>query len=246
MIKGKNAIITGARSGIGLATVEKFASNGANVWAVVHREDDEFLSKIKKLSEQYEVWIRPVYIDLANENEISRGIKEIISEKLPIDILVNAAGVVSPRRLFIMTSMSDMRKLMDVNFFAAMQISQLVSRVMMKQRQGNIINVSSVSAWGDDSSQIEYASSKAAIICATKKIASELGIYGIRVNAVAPGVIDTKMLKASDEKSIEELKNRTDIKRFGKPEEVADLITYLASNQSSYVIGQTIRIDGGM
>lgn len=245
-MNGKNAIVTGARTGIGFGVVEKFASLGINVWAVVHREDGEFLSKIQELANRYNVWITPVYMDLSDEEQIKQGVQSIIKEKKPIDILVNAAGVLSPKRLFTMTSMADVRKLMDVNFFAVLQMSQLVSRMMMRQKSGSIVNISSMSAWGDDTAQLEYAVSKAAINCATKKMAKELGAYGIRVNAVAPGLIETKMLAEANEEDVANLVSGTSLKRLGQPKDVADLIAYLVSDEASYVTGQVIRIDGGI
>lgn len=191
-IQGKNAIVTGARSGIGLATVHLFAKNGCNCWAVVHREDEKFLSDISKWEKEYGVWIKAVFIDLGDSSSIKNGIKAILKDKISIDILVNAAGIVSPNRLFTMTKMEDVRRVMDINFFSVLELSQLVCRTMMRQRNGNIINIASISAWGEDTSQIEYAASKAAVVIATKKMARELGAYGIRVNAVAPGQLKQK------------------------------------------------------
>lgn len=245
-LQGKNAIVTGARTGIGRAIVERFAREGANVWAIVHREDSAWLRDMEALAAEHKVWIKPVYIDLSDEEQIKQGMQNIIKEKLPIDILVNAAGVLSPKRLFTMTSMADVRKLMDVNFFAVLQMSQLVSRMMMRQKSGSIVNISSMSAWGDDTAQLEYAVSKAAINCATKKMAKELGAYGIRVNAVAPGLIETKMLAEANEEDVANLVSGTSLKRLGQPTDVADLIAYLVSDEASYVTGQVIRIDGGI
>lgn len=245
-LQGKNAIITGARTGIGRAIVEMFAREGANVWAIVHREDSAWLHDMEALAAEHKVWIKPVYIDLNDEEQIKQGMQAIIKEKLPIDILVNAAGVLSPKRLFTMTSMDDMRKLMDVNFFAPMQLSQMAARVMMRQKSGSIIHISSMSAWGDDTAQLEYAASKAALNCATKKMAAELGAYGIRVNAVAPGLIETKMLAEANEEDVANLVSGTSLKRLGQPTDVADLIAYLVSDEASYVTGQVIRIDGGI
>lgn len=245
-LQTKNAIVTGARTGIGRAIVETFAREGANVWAIGHREDSAWLRDMEALAAEHKVWIKPVYIDLSDEEQIKQGMQSIIKEKLPIDILVNAAGVLSPKRLFTMTSMDDMRKLMDVNFYAAMQLSQLATRVMMRQKSGNIIHISSISALGDDSAQLEYAVSKAAINCATKKMAAELGAYGIRVNAVAPGLIKTKMLMDEDASEVDLLRDKTYLKRIGQPEDVASMVAYLASDDASYVTGQVIRVDGGM
>lgn len=245
-LQGKNVIITGARTGIGRACVELFAREGANIWAVVHREDTEWLSAMQTLAQQTGRWIRPVYIDLSDEEQIKIGMQSIIREKQPIDILVNAAGVVSEKRLFAMTSLSDMRKLMDVNFFAVIQLCQLTARIMMRQKRGCIINISSVSAWADDSAQLEYAASKAAINCATKKMAAELGAYNIRVNSIAPGLIDTKMLAQADEQAVAQLRENVSLKRIGTPKNIASMAVVLASDESEYLTGQVIRVDGGM
>lgn len=246
MLQGKNAIVTGARTGIGKAIVYKLAQSGANVWAIVHRDDQDWLEEMQMLGMVHNVWIKPVFIDLSDEKSIIAGMKQIISEKQPIDILVNAAGILSPKRLFSMTSLTDIRKVMDVNYYAAIHLSQLVARLMMRQKSGSIVNISSMSAWGDDEAQLEYACSKAALNIATKKMAKELGPYGIRVNAIAPGLIQTKMLEAQDEQTVETLKSMTSVKRIGKPAEVADLVAYLSSDNSQYITGQTIRIDGGI
>lgn len=245
MLTGKNAIITGARSGIGLATVQLFAQQGANCWAVVHREDVNFLEQIEKLQQEHNVWIKPVYIDLSDSDSIKSGIKEIIKEKQPIDVLVNAAGIVSPNRLFSMTSMSDIRKVMDVNFFSILETTQLVLRVMQRQKKGSIINIASIAADCEDTSQLEYATSKAALVCATKKLARELGAQGIRVNAVSPGLTATKMVSEIEEEAMSKINAGLASKRLGTPEEIASVIAFLASDQSSFINGENIKVDGG-
>ena len=245
MLNGKNAIITGARSGIGLATLQLFAKQGANCWAVVHRDDPDFLTEVKSLQERYNVWIRVVNIDLSDSSSIKSGIKVIIQEKKSIDVLVNAAGIVSPNRLFSMTSMADIRKVMDVNFFSVLETIQLVARVMQRQKSGSIINIASISAWGEDTSQLEYAASKSAIVIATKKLAREFGIHGIRVNAVAPGLTETKMLDGMNEEALADIKKGMALHRLGKAEEIADVIYFLASDSSSFITGETIKVDGG-
>lgn len=245
MLQGKNAIITGARSGIGLATLQLFAKNGCNCWAVIHRDDEDFLNRIHQFEEECKVWIKPVYMELDNSDSIKKGIKEIVKEKLSIDILVNAVGIVSPNRLFTMTQMEDIRRVMEVNFFSVIELTQLVCRPMMRQKNGSIINISSISAWGSDTSQMEYAASKAALVIATKKMARELGSAGIRVNAVAPGLTQTKMLDVLDDEAIEHIKKGLGLHRFGTPEEIAEVCLFLASDKSSYVTGETIKVDGG-
>ena len=245
MLKGKNAIITGARSGIGLSTLRLFAKNGCNCWAVIHRDDEDFFNKIHQLEEECRVWIKPVHMELGNTDSIKEGIKEIVNEKHSIDILVNAAGIVSPNRLFSMTKMEDIRKVMEVNFFSVIELTQLVCRSMMRQRNGSIINIASIAAWGEDTSQMEYAASKAALVIATKKLARELGSAGIRVNAVAPGLTQTKMLDVLEVEAEEQIKKGLGMHRFGTPDEIAEVCLFLASDKSSYVTGETIKVDGG-
>ena len=245
MIQGKNAIVTGARSGIGFATVQLFAQNGCNCWAVVHRDDEAFLSAIAQWEQEYNVWIKSVHIDLGDSDSIKAGMKQIMQEKQPIDILVNAAGIVSPNRLFSMTKMEDIRRVMDVNFFSVIELTQLVCRSMMRQRKGSIINIGSIAAWGEDTSQMEYAASKAALTIATKKLARELGAIGIRVNAVAPGLTQTKMLEELEEEQLQTITKGIGLHRLGTPEEIAQVCLWLASDSSSFVTGETIKADGG-
>ena len=244
-LTGKNAIITGARTGIGRSVVELYAREGCNVWAVVHREDSQFIAAMKALEEETGVWIKVVNINLEDEEDIKRGMREITSERLPIDILVNGAGVTSPSRLILMTSLKEMHRVMQVNFFAAVQMAQLSFKVMMKHKRGSIINIASIAGLDGDLSQLEYGASKAALICATKKMAYEWGDFNIRVNAVAPGLVDTKMLEEMAPAFVEELASKTSLHRKGMPEEIAQLCVFLGSDRSSYISSQTIRIDGG-
>jgi 3-oxoacyl-[acyl-carrier protein] reductase len=244
-LQGKNAIVTGARSGIGRAIVELYAREGANIWAIVRREDMEWMRDMEILATKYNIWIKSIYVDLNSEDQIKQGVQTIIKEKLSIDILVNAAGVVSESRLIQMTSMQTMHDVMQVNFFAAIQLAQLVSRVMCRQKSGNIINIASIAGIDGDYAQLEYASSKAALICATKKMAYEWGNYNIRVNAIAPGVIETKMISGMADAVTEDMIRHNTLGRKGNPQEIAQLALYLASDESSYITAQTIRIDGG-
>ena len=244
-LQGKNAIITGARTGIGRAIVELYAQEGANIWAIVHREDAEWLAAMDALASECGVWIKPVYIDLSDEEQIKQGMQSIIKEKEPIDILVNAAGIVSDNRLIQMTTMQTMRDVMQVNFFAAVQIAQLASRVMCRQKCGAIINIASIAGLDGDYAQLEYAASKAALIAATKKMAYEWGNYGIRVNAIAPGVTETKMIGGMDNAVTEDMIRHNTLGRKGTPQEIAQLALFLASEESEYISAQIIRIDGG-
>lgn len=243
---GRTAIITGARTGIGLAILDEFASHGINIWAVLHHEDNIFNMHIERLQTDYKIWIKTVYADLSNNDSLLEGIKTILRERIPIDVLVNAAGVVGANRLFQMTSLEEMRRVFDVNFFAPIQIMQLVTRQMARQKKGSVINIASIAGIDGDPAQMEYSASKAALICATKKLAFELGSSGIRVNAIAPGTTETKMIDAMTADVKKEMVSKVALGRFGKPSEIAGLCYFLASDSSSYITGQTIRVDGGI
>lgn len=242
---GKNVIVTGARTGIGRAIVEKMAEQGMNVWACAHRKDEIFEQDMEQLATNYHVWIKPVYFDLENENDVKRGIKDIINEKLPINILINNAGM-PYGALLQMTSIKEMKRVFEVNYFSQVLIMQIVARVMMKQKSGNIINMASVVGIDGDIGYTAYGASKAALIFATKVASKELAAFGIRVNAVAPGLIETSMGKAMDESYQLKMIEGASLKRIGSPKEVANTVFFLASEEASFMTGQVLRIDGGL
>lgn len=245
ILKGKTAVITGCNRGIGKATLVAFAEEGANVFACVRRQSDEFDGFVKELENKYGVKVYKIYFDLSDETQIDRGLKEIFSYKIPIDILVNCAGIVNESRLFTMMRLEDIKKLFQVNFFAQMQITQFISRLMIRQKRGSIVNVASIAGIDGTLAELDYVSSKAAMIGATKRLAIELGQFNIRVNAVAPGATETDMLSNMSD----ELKNKTKsdliMGRLGKPSEIANAIVFLASDKASYITNQVLRIDGG-
>ncbi len=244
MISGKNAVITGANRGIGLATVEVFAKHGANIFACCRAESKEFEDRLSKISCEYHVNIQPVYFDITDEESVKFSVKDIGKKCASIDILVNNAGI-SVERLLGMTPLALVRKTMDVNYLAQIQMAQLISRYMMKQKSGSIVNVASVSGLLPEKGGIAYGSSKAAVIYATCTLALELASYGIRVNAVSPGFIDTDMWKDRNADIKEQIESNTPLHRQGRPEEVANTILFLASDLASYITGQNIIVDGG-
>ena len=245
LLQGKNIIVTGTNRGIGKAMVEVFARQGANVWACARKPSEEFEAFLQQTAAKNNVTIAPVYFELTNSDEVKASLRAVFAEKKPIDALVNCAGAVSPNALFAMTSIDVMRNLFEVNFFAQMYITQLVSRIMSRQKSGSIVFLSSVAGLDGDPGQLEYCASKSAIAGATKKLAHELGPQGIRVNAIAPGLTDTDMAKGMSDDLMRQTIDSVVLKRLGKPEEIANADAFLVSDFASYITGQVIRVDGG-
>lgn len=240
----KNVIVTGSNRGIGSRVVELLASKGCNVWACARKKSDEFEARLTELSSKYSVWVKPVYFDLSDETQIKSGIKTIMADKQPIDVLINNAGM-PYGGLMTMTPVAKLREVFEVNYFSQILMMQLVSRVMMRQKSGCIINMASVGGIQTNPGYLAYGSSKAALIWATKCVAKELGPYGIRVNAVAPGFTDTDMGHFKNEEELEKMISQTSLGRMATPEEVANGIAWLASDDASFVTGHVLVIDGG-
>ncbi|MEA4892161.1 MAG: SDR family NAD(P)-dependent oxidoreductase [Peptococcaceae bacterium] len=246
LLKGKNVIITGARRGIGRATVETFAKEGANIWACARKPDKEFEAEMKELAARENVWIKPVYIDMNSRSEIKEGAGKVLSEKRKIDALVNIAGINHKEAPFQMLSMDTFSCMFEVNFFAQIQLCQYIVKAMLRQKKGSIINLASIGAIDMVAGNMAYGSSKAALLFATKSMAAELTPHGIRVNAVAPGLIDTDMVNGLSEAARNNVVLKCKAGRSGQSSEVADLIAFLVSDHAQYISGQVIRIDGGM
>ena len=244
MLTGKTAIITGANRGIGLAAVEAFAEQGAEIWACARMQSAEFEDKLEEISGRNAVMARPVYFDVTDGDAVKNAVKMIGKNSGSVDILVNNAGI-SAERLFGMTSPEMMLETMKVNFMAQVHLAQLVSRYMIKAGGGSIVNVASVAGMESEQGGIAYGSSKAAVIFATKTMALELGSYGIRANSVSPGFIATDMWKARSCEIKEKILNETPLRRQGSPREAANAILFLASDMSSYITGENIVVDGG-
>lgn len=243
-LSGKNVIVTGARSGIGLATVKRLAADGANVWACMRGPDQKTEETFRLLERQHDVEIWPIYFDVTNKDEVKDSITNLIADRKSIDGLVNAAGI-AHGGLFQMTPVSKIREVFDVNFFSVLEITQRVLKVMTRQKAGSIVNVASISGLELKAGNTAYGVSKAAVIAWTQTLAAETGRLGVRVNAVAPGLTDTRMAEMMETRAGESMIRESAMNRLAKPEEIADVIRFLVSDEASFINGETIRIDGG-
>ena len=245
MLQGKTAVITGCNRGIGRAILEDFAKHGADLFAIIRKENPSFSEYCKELSQQYDVAIEVVYADFSDEEQVKQVAKEILKTKKPIDILVNNIGIGNPLSLLTMTKMETVRDAFQINLFSGLLLTQQISKSMMRRKRGSIIFISSSAAY-DGGANVEYSASKAAVIGAARRLAVELGPFEIRSNVVAPGLTATDMgnsMRPEDE-AIALSKNI--MKRKGEPEEIADAVVFLASDMSRFMTGQVLRVDGGL
>jgi 3-oxoacyl-[acyl-carrier protein] reductase len=244
-MKNKNIIVTGCARGIGKEIVNTLSENGANVWACIRKPSEEFSQYCTELSQKYNNTITTVYCDFTDQEQIKTAAKTIMSDKKPIHGLVNNAGIIL-NRLFQMTSLEDARKQMDVNFFAPFLFTQYIVKIMIRQKLGSIVNISSTAAQDAYSGRSAYGSSKAAVICLTQTIAAELAEYNIRANAICPGITQTDMIENISQEVIQETINKTKLHRIGQPKDISNAVVFLLSDLSSYMTGQVLRVDGGM
>ena len=240
----QNIIVTGASRGIGKAIVEVFAKNGDNVWACIRREDEDYLKWIEHLSQENDVWIKAVHMELTDIKSIKDGFKSIMSEKKNIDVLVNCAGI-GHMNLFQLTSLEQIRQIYEVNLFALMALCQLGIRAMSRQKSGKIINIASTAGEETYVGNSIYGSSKAAVIAFSKSLAAETAPLGIQVNCVAPGLTETEMSAVFEGKDATLPMERSALGRKLDPAEIADAIVGLTSKAMRMVNGHVLVVNGG-
>jgi 3-oxoacyl-[acyl-carrier protein] reductase len=239
LLNNKVAIITGAGAGIGQATAKLFAKEGAVVYAV----DIKGMEWVDTFSEENGK-IVSVQLDICNFSAVKATVMAVKKEHGRIDVLANIAGLIS-YELMPMIDYEKFRKMLDVNVVALVHLMSLVSRIMTRQQSGSIINMASMVGEKGSKGQLSYAATKGAVIAATKSAAKELAEQHIRVNAIAPGMVGSERFKAVLEEKFAQKINDIPFGRLAEPEEVANLCLFLASDQSSYLTGQIIGIDGG-
>ena len=244
MLKGKNAIITGASRGIGREIALTLAENGANIVINYRNYNNEIEALVKDI-EAKGVKIVTVKCDVSNFEEVENLISEAKGKLGSIDILVNNAGITKDGLLMRMKQ-EDFESVLDVNLKGVFNTTKLITPIMMKQRTGKIINISSVVGLVGNAGQCNYAASKAGVIGFSKSIARELAPRGVNINVVAPGYIDTDMTNGLSDKVKESILQTIPMKKMGSTKDVANLVLFLSSGLSDYITGQVINVDGGM
>lgn len=245
MLSGKNILITGCARGIGKSMLEVCAKHGANIWANARSPDDNFENYCSSISERYNVTLAPVYFDITNKEEIINIIKKIRASDMPINGLINNAGI-TYNSVFQMSSEMNLRENMEVNFIGPYILTQYIAKLMIRNGGGSIVSIASSAAIDGNAGRSAYGASKAALSTATKSLSREVGISGIRSNTIAPGITETEMLSSMSTETINETAESTALKRCGLPHEIASVAAFLISDMSSYITGQTLRVDGGM
>lgn len=243
-LQGKVALVTGGSRGIGKSIVMRFAEHGANV-AFTYKSSASAAEAVKKDVEALGVKVFAIQSDAKFPNEADSVVELVIKEFKNIHILVNNAGITRDNLLMRM-SQEEWDDVIDTNLKSAFNFSKAVCRPMMGQREGKIINITSISGIVGNAGQTNYSAAKAGMIGMTKSIAKELASRNIQVNAVAPGFVDTDMTKKLTAQQKEALLSAIPMKRTAKPEEISDVVLFLASPASSYITGQVLCVDGGL
>ena len=239
----KTALITGCAKGIGKEIALELARDGYDIIATYNTSLKE-INEVKNRVEAIGVNIDIHNLDLTSEEDFKCFCDSIKNKYTKIDVLVNNAGI-STVKLLSMSKIEEIKSMFDVNYFSMLSIIQKISKRMIKQRKGCIINMGSLAGMESQPGKIAYGSSKAAVMLMTRCLAKELGPFGIRVNSIAPGPVETEMIQQYTDNMLEQLAKESSLKRLAKTEEIASVALFLASEQASYINGEIIKVDGG-
>lgn len=242
-LKNRVAIVTGGGQGIGKKICLRLAENEAKV--AVFDVNEELSQEVIKRIKAKGGDALAVKVDVAKYEEVNEATRQVIDKFKGIDILINNAGITKDSLLLRMKE-EDWNRVLQVNLNGAFNCLKAVLRYMMRQKYGRVVNISSIIGIRGNIGQANYSASKAGIIGLTKSAAREVGRYGITVNAVAPGFIDTAMTRRLNKEAVDAIISQVPLQRMGKPGEVASLVTYLVSEKAAYITGEVIKIDGGM
>ena len=240
---GKVALVTGAARGIGQATALKLAAEGADIALCDLRKEwiEDTESKVRALGRRAESFA----MNVAVGDDVTRAVGEVEKAFGRIDVLINNAGITKDGLLMRMSE-EDWDNVLEINLKGTFLCTKAVSRIMMKQRSGAIVNVASIIGLIGNAGQCNYSASKAGVIALTKSVAKELAARNIRANAVAPGFIATKMTDELSDDVKKQMLDNIPLKRFGSPDDVANVIAFLAGDEAAYVSGQVVTVCGGM
>lgn len=238
MLTDRWVLITGASSGIGEATAQLFAKNGAKLLLLARD-----MQKLQAIQKSIKTQCHIFSVDVSKYDEIKECFIQIRKITKTIDVLVNNAGILESS-MFMMTKQETIKNLFEVNTFSQMYVTQFASKMMIKQKKGSIVNVASIMGVSGASAHALYSASKSAVIGFSKSLAKELS--PIRVNAIAPGIVDTPLLDSLSEEQKEELSKKIPLKRLATPQEIAQSILFLASDMSSYITATILEVDGGL
>ncbi|MCL1994454.1 MAG: 3-oxoacyl-[acyl-carrier-protein] reductase [Spirochaetes bacterium] len=241
VLNGKKALITGAGRGIGKTITDKFLAQGAEIWGLDLREPDDLKERLAAAGGKLH-WL---CADLGNLGEVDKVMEAAIKESGGFDIFVNNAGITKDNLAFRM-SQEEWQKVIDINLSAAFFAARTVARDMTRKKAGSIINMASVVGVHGNGGQANYSASKAGLIGVTKSLALEVASRGVRVNALAPGYIESDMTAAISDAARQFMLEKVPLKRAGKQEDVAEAALFFASDASSYITGQVLPVDGGM
>ena len=244
LLSGKKVLITGSSRGIGKAITEKFLSEGASVWGICTKPS-QYKDQLEAMAKENGGYFCEMYANAANAEEWSDVIKSALAASEGFDVLVNNAGITRDGLSFRMKK-EDWDSVISINLTSAFLACQIVSSDMIRKRAGSIINMSSIVGVHGQGGQVNYSASKAGLIGLTKSLAKEAGSRGVRVNAIAPGFIETDMTAVLPEQLKNAMLETVPLKRAGKPEDIANAALFLASDLSTYVSGQVLGVDGGM
>jgi len=240
-LENKKALITGALRGIGKTIADLFIAQGAEVWGLDYKTPEDLADRTAQAKGKLH-WVQ---LDLSQLNAIDGAIENALKESGGFDIVVNNAGITKDNLSFRM-SMEEWQKVIDINLSAAFFVSRTVARDMIKKRSGSIVNMASIVGIHGNGGQANYAASKAGLIAVTKSLANEVASRGVRVNAIAPGFIETDMTAVLTDEQKKKMIDVIPLKRTGKQDDVAKAVLFFASDDSSYITGQVLPVDGGM
>jgi len=245
MIEKKAALVTGASQGIGRAIALKLAQDGYNIMINYYIGNEPQAEEVRALCESYGVKAAIVQGDISKKDDVEALVKATVLAFGSIDVLVNNAGITKDN-LMLRMSDEDFEDVIDVNLKGVFYLTKTTSKIMFKKRSGKIINITSVSGITGNAGQANYAASKAGVIGLTKTVAKELAARGIQVNAVAPGFIQTDMTHILGDDLKAKIQETVPLKRLGVPEDIANMVSFLASSNANYITGQVFQVDGGL